>query len=69
VLDDRHMQGSVVLRFEPPAGVTARPYHTVSQSEEGFERVMQSVTLDIAWPVADDGASFAVHLTLRADVP
>ncbi len=43
VLDDRHMQGSVVLRCE-------------------------SVTLDIAWPVADDAASFAVHLTLRGDV-
>jgi len=69
VLDDRHMQGSVVLRFEPPARVNARPYHTVSQSEEGFERVMQSVTLDIAWPVAEDAASFAVHLTLRADAP
>jgi 4-alpha-glucanotransferase/alpha-amylase len=69
VLDDRHMQGSVVLRFEPPARVVARPYHTVSQSEEGFERVMQSVTLDIAWPVAGDAASFAVHLALRADVP
>jgi len=69
VLDARHMQGSVVLRFEPPARVNARPYHTVSQSEEGFERVMQSVTLDIAWPVAEDAASFAVHLTLRADAP
>jgi 4-alpha-glucanotransferase len=67
VLDDRHMQGCVVLHVDPPARVTARPYHTVSQSEEGFERVMQSVTLDVEWPVAGDAASFAVHLAIRAD--
>jgi 4-alpha-glucanotransferase/alpha-amylase len=67
VLDDRHMGGSVVLRLDPPARVTARPYHTVSQSEEGFERVMQSVTLDLEWNVAGDAASFAVHLAIRAD--
>ena len=67
VLDDRHMGGSVVLRLDPPARVTARPYHTVSQSEEGFERVMQSVTLDVEWTVAGDAASFAVHLAIRAD--
>jgi len=67
VLDDRHMQGSIVLRFDPPARVTARPYHTVSQSEEGFERVMQSVTLDVEWPVHDDDTALAVQLTIRAD--
>jgi 4-alpha-glucanotransferase/alpha-amylase len=67
VLDDRHMRGSVVLRFEPAARVTGRPYHTVSQSEEGFERVMQSVTLDIEWPVSDDTAAFAARLSIRAD--
>jgi hypothetical protein len=61
------MQGSVALAFEPPARVTARPYHTVSQSEEGFERVMQSVTLEVLWPVQDDAASLAVHLEIRAD--
>jgi hypothetical protein len=67
VLDDRHMGGSVVLAFEPPAHVTARPYHTVSQSEEGFERVMQSVALEVVWPVQDDAASLAVRLAIRAD--
>jgi hypothetical protein len=67
VLDDRHMQGSVVLRLDPPARVTAKPYHTVSQSEEGFERVMQSVTLDVEWHVADDAATLTAHLAIRAD--
>jgi len=69
VLDDRHMQGSVVLRLDPPARVTARPYYTVSQSEEGFERVMQSVTLEVAWPVNGDAATFAAQITIRSDPP
>lgn len=66
-LDDRHMQGRVALRFDPPANVVGRPYHTVSQSEEGFERVMQSVTLDVEWPESGDDASFTVHLEIHAD--
>jgi hypothetical protein len=67
VLDDRHMLGSVALHVAPPARVTARPYHTVSQSEEGFERVMQSVTLEIEWAVGDAAATLAAHLTIRSD--
>jgi len=67
VLDDRHMRGSVVLRLDAPARVAARPYRTVSQSEEGFERVMQSVTLEIEWTVEDAAAVLAAHLTICSD--
>jgi 4-alpha-glucanotransferase/alpha-amylase len=67
VLDDRHMGGSVALRLDPPARVAVRPYHTVSQSEEGFERVMQSVTLEIEWIVENDAAGLAAHLTICSD--
>lgn len=67
VLDDRHMQGGVALRFEPPARVRGAPYRTVSQSEEGFERVMQSVAIDVEWNVEDEAATFAVHLAIRVD--
>jgi 4-alpha-glucanotransferase/alpha-amylase len=67
VLDDRHMGGSIALRTDPPARITARPYHTVSQSEEGFERVMQSATLEVEWAVRVDAESFVAELTIRPD--
>jgi len=65
-LDDRFMKGSVTVRCAPPARIVGRPYHTVSQSEEGFERIMQSVTLQIEWSVAPP-ATFEVELDVRAD--
>ncbi len=52
VLDDRHLQGGVALDLVPAARVRGRPYFTVSQSEDGFERVMQSATVVVEWTVA-----------------
>jgi hypothetical protein len=48
-LDDRFLGGSVVLHCSRAAQIVARPYHTVSQSEAGFERIMQSVTVTLSW--------------------
>jgi len=42
--DDRFMRGSVGILTSHPARVRARPLHTVSQSEDGFEKVMQCVS-------------------------
>jgi Domain of unknown function (DUF1926) len=39
----------------------------VSQSEEGFERVMQSVTLEIEWTLDNAAAVLAARLTIRSD--
>ena len=47
VLDDRHMQGGIKLSIDPPARLAGRPYHTVSQSEDGFERIMQCVVIEV----------------------
>jgi 4-alpha-glucanotransferase len=52
MLDDRHMNGSVVLSSSRNVAVKGDPYYTVSQSEDGLEKVMQSVTLTLTWPVA-----------------
>jgi len=65
-LDDRFMKGSVTLRCAQPARITGRPYRTVSQSEEGFERIMQSVTIEIDWHVTPP-ATLDVELEVRAD--
>ena len=50
-LDDRYMNGSVTLASSRSLAVRAAPYYTVSQSEDGLEKVMQSVTLTLTWPV------------------
>lgn len=66
-LDDRFMRGRLVLRFDPPARVAAAPCYTVSQSEDGLERIMQSATLRLAWPVPSAGAAIRVTLAVEPD--
>ena len=63
VLDDGFMGGSVTLRSNVPIGLSAAPCHTVSQSEGGFEKIMQSVTLALSWPL--DAAHQEVKLSLE----
>jgi hypothetical protein len=56
------MGGSVTLRMDPPARAVGRPYLTVSQSEDGFERIMQAVELVLAWPDAGRRKSISVSI-------
>ncbi|MEO1767852.1 alpha-amylase/4-alpha-glucanotransferase domain-containing protein [Thiobacter aerophilum] len=64
-LVDDVLGGSLVLRVTRPARLEARPHHTVSQSEAGFEKIMQAVTLRLAWPVASAGERLVVSLEVR----
>jgi len=48
-LEDEVLGGSVTLNLSQPAGLTAHPLFTVSQSEAGFEKIMQAVTLQLDW--------------------
>ena len=50
-LEDGVLGGMVELLCSPPAALEAGPHHTVSQSEDGFEKIMQAVTLRLAWQV------------------
>jgi hypothetical protein len=45
--------------------VRARPHHTVSQSEEGFEKVMQAVNLVLHLAVPAGSSHFAIALEVR----
>ena len=65
VLDDRHMRGRITLSIDPPARLAGRPYHTVSQSEDGFERIMQCVVLEVVWSLG--GAQSECRLALQID--
>ena len=62
VLEDSFMGGSVTLRSNLPLYLWAEPCFTVSQSEGGFEKIMQSVTLRLSWPL--DAAHATVDLSL-----
>ncbi len=61
-LDDDTLQGSLLLKTSIPGQLHAQPLFTVSQSEQGFEKIMQAVTLLLTWPV-ETGT-----LTLSLDV-
>lgn len=50
-LDDDALAGNIELKVSSPVGLSAQPCYSVSQSEEGFEKIMQAVTLILEWPV------------------
>jgi hypothetical protein len=64
VLDDRFMGGAVAVLVSAPAGVRARPHRTVSQSEDGFEKIMQCATVTLAWPLAAGRHELSVALKI-----
>ena len=53
-LVDSELGGTLRFEFDPPALVETRPLYTVSQSESGFEKIMQASTIVARWPVAPD---------------
>ena len=66
-LDDRALEGGIRLTISPPAVLRAQPHHTISQSEEGFERIMQAAAIALAWPVQAGGGEFTVTLEIYRD--
>jgi hypothetical protein len=65
VLVDSFMGGSLTLRSSPPVRLRAQPCYTVSQSEGGFEKIMQSVTLNLSWPLDAAHANIDLSLAIR----
>jgi hypothetical protein len=45
----------------------ARPLHPVSQSEAGFENVMQCAVVELEWPVGAKPGEVSVTLKVAAD--
>jgi alpha-amylase/alpha-mannosidase (GH57 family) len=48
-LDDGVLGGQVRLQIDPPAQLQAEPHFTVSQSEAGLEKIMQSASVQLLW--------------------
>ncbi len=66
-LDDRCIGGAVELHFVPAARIVARPYRTVSQSEDGFERIMQSATVEATWAISPTTTAIEMRIVVRPD--
>ena len=63
-LEDGVLRGRIVLTCNEPVTVSAAPHQTVSQSEDGFEKIMQAVTLKVSMNPEDAGA---FHLMLTVE--
>ncbi|MDO9227256.1 MAG: DUF1926 domain-containing protein [Pseudomonadota bacterium] len=61
-VEDHFLGGAIRLHLSVPARIKAQPHFTVSQSEAGFEKIMQAVELTLIWEV--DGP-FEANLTLE----
>ncbi len=61
-LEDLFMRGSLALILEPRTRLSVKPYYSVSQSEDGLERIMQSIAVEIAWPIASGDETFRLAL-------
>ncbi len=51
-LEDSELRGALCIETSQPVSVEARAHRTVSQSEAGFEKIMQAVCLTLAWAPA-----------------
>ena len=49
-LDDDVLGGTLALQSSSPASYFSYPHFSVSQSEAGFEKIMQAVTIILEWP-------------------
>ena len=53
-LDDRELGGALVLGASVAVALRAQPHFTVSQSEAGFEKIMQAATVALSWPLTSE---------------
>jgi len=60
-LEDGVLGGKVTLTMAEPVRISAAPHETVSQSEDGFEKIMQAATLRLAWHGLQQTITFAAN--------
>ncbi|MBI5899199.1 MAG: DUF1926 domain-containing protein [Rhodocyclales bacterium] len=51
-LEDSELRGALCIEAAQPFTIEAHAHRTVSQSEAGFEKIMQAVCITLAWPPA-----------------
>ena len=63
-LEDGILGGRVDISSSFSAIIRGRPVHTVSQSEAGFEKIMQAAELRFDWLIPDEHFTLQLQLTL-----
>ncbi|MEY2342326.1 alpha-amylase/4-alpha-glucanotransferase domain-containing protein [Acidithiobacillus sp. IBUN Pt1247-S3] len=61
-LDDAVLGGSVEIQLDGQTRWRAWPHRTVSQSEAGFEKIMQAWVLELTWPLLGDGFAESIQV-------
>ena len=65
-LHDAELGAAAAIEISPACDLHVAPLYTVSQSEGGFEKVMQAVTLTLTWPLAlEAGDRLQIETVLR----
>ena len=67
-LDDDVLGGSVKLKTSSPVALIAKPCYSVSQSEGGFEKIMQAVTLALEWPLSSPDMVVTIEVRTSQDI-
>jgi 4-alpha-glucanotransferase/alpha-amylase len=52
-MEDVVLQGMLLMSTSAPIRLCAQPHFSVSQSEGGYEKIMQAVKLKLIWPVTE----------------
>ena len=68
-LEDGVLGGHVRLQSSISAEITGRPQQTVSQSEAGFEKIMQAAEVSFTWTVPADDCTIRLQLTIAPSAP
>lgn len=61
-MHDDVLGGTLLLHLSAPARILSRPHFSVSQSEAGFEKIMQAVTLSLTWPLSQQMKELTVDI-------
>lgn len=65
-LEDGVLGGRITLKTSISAEIHGRPQQTVSQSEAGFEKIMQSAEIRLDWIVPGNNCTLQLQLTIEA---
>ena len=69
VLDDGVLGGRLELQTSVAAEIIAQAMQTVSQSEAGFEKIMQAVEIRFTWTIPAERCTLQLQLTIQPAQP
>jgi hypothetical protein len=64
-LEDEVLGGVVQLDTNVDCDITTHPHYSVSQSEAGFEKIMQALTLELEWDAKQLKSKIDIKLTVQ----